>query len=185
MSAEEIRAAVAAAIPVLRTERLVLRAPRLPDFEAFAAFLASDRSRFVGGPCDRFGAWRRFGGIIGGWGLRGYGTWLVADRETDAPLGVVGLIHPDSWPEAEIGWTMFSEGEGRGLAFEAARAARDYAYGTLGWTAAISFIDPDNARSVALGRRMGCTPEGTFEHPAFGTMHIWRHPAPGVTGEVA
>ena len=45
-------------IPTLETERLVLRAPGIGDFEPFAAFYASERSKFVGGPLDREGAWR-------------------------------------------------------------------------------------------------------------------------------
>jgi hypothetical protein len=38
--------AQAAPPPVLHTARLVLRPPRLADFEYFAAFYASDRSRW-------------------------------------------------------------------------------------------------------------------------------------------
>ena len=42
----------AAATPVLETPRLILRAPRLADFDGFAAYQASDRARFTGGPVD-------------------------------------------------------------------------------------------------------------------------------------
>jgi ribosomal-protein-alanine N-acetyltransferase len=165
-------------IPTLTTERLTLRAPRLSDFEAHAAFRASDRAAFVGGPNDRASAWSHLASMAGQWLLRGYGRWVVADRETDAPLGVVGLHHPDDWPEPELAWSVYAEGEGRGIAFEAARAARAHAYGALGWTTLISFVDPANARSAALARRMGCTPDGTHDHPRFGTFHVMRHPAP-------
>ncbi|MBF9035387.1 GNAT family N-acetyltransferase [Rhodobacterales bacterium HKCCE2091] len=166
-------------IPTLTTERLTMRAPRLSDFDTYAEFRASDRASFVGGPNTRREAWQQICAIAGQWALRGYGRWLVADRETDAPLGVVGIHHPEEWPEAEIGWSMFAAGEGRGLAQEAALASRRYAYETLGRTTIISLIDPANTRSVALGRRMGCRPDGTFEHEVFGTMHVWRHPGPG------
>ena len=37
-------------IPEIRTERLILRAPRQSDFAGFSGFYASDRSSFVGGP---------------------------------------------------------------------------------------------------------------------------------------
>ena len=165
-------------IPTLQTERLTLRPPRPSDFEAFAVFYASERSGFVGGPLSRTKAWGHFCGLPGHWVLLGYGRWVAADRDTDEPLGAVGPVFPESWPEPEIAWTMFAAGEGRGLAFEAAQAARRHVYDTLGWRTAISLIDPDNARSVALGKRLGCTFETTFAHPEFGTMHIWRHPAP-------
>jgi len=165
-------------IPVLHTERLTLRAPTWDDFDAYAAFRGSDRAKFLGGPFTRAQAFEQLCAIIGHWTLRGYGRWMVADRETDAPLGIVGLLYPEDWPEPEIAWSVFEAGEGRGIAYEAACTARDYAYSTLGWTTAVSLIDPANTRSVALGERMGCKFEKTYQHETLGTMHIWRHPAP-------
>lgn len=165
-------------IPVLTTPRLTLRAPRLGDFDAYAAFRASDRAAFVGGPDPRARAWSQFAAIAGQWALRGYGRWLVADRATDAPLGVVGLHHPDDWPEPELAWSLFAAGEGRGLAGEAATAARDHAYRVLGWTTIVSFVDPANRRSARLAERLGCRSDGVFRHDTLGEMAIQRHPGP-------
>lgn len=163
--------------PVLTTGRLVLRAPGIGDFEGFAAYVASDRSRFTGGPLTRELAWRAFGHLVGHWVLRGFGPFVVTVGGT--AVGTVGPFHPEGWPEPEIAWTIWDgAAEGRGYAFEAAQAARAHAYGDLGWTTAISMIDPGNARSIALARRMGCTPDGTFTHERHGLCHIWRHPAP-------
>ena len=39
--------------PTLHTERLTLRMPRLEDFEPRAAFYASERSVWEGGPLSR------------------------------------------------------------------------------------------------------------------------------------
>ncbi|QBY01542.1 N-acetyltransferase [Rhodophyticola sp. CCM32] len=164
-------------IPTLATERLTLRAPRRSDFEAYAAFRGSDRASFVGGPNTRIDAWQQFCALTGQWVLLGYGRWIMADKDSDQPLGVVGLHHPVEWPEPEIAWSVFADGEGRGLAFEAARASRAFAYGTLGWTTLVSCVDPENTRSLALAKRLGCTPDGAFQHDAFGTLPIWRHPA--------
>ncbi len=166
-------------IPTLTTERLTLRAPKASDFDAYAAFRASDRTGFVGGPDPAPRAWQQFCAIAGQWELRGYGRWLIADRHTDQPLGVTGLHHPLEWPEPELAWSVFAEGEGRGIAFEAAEAARAYAYDTLRWTTVISFVEPRNTRSVALAKRLGCRPDGHFAHEIFGAMDLWRHPAPG------
>lgn len=88
-------------IPTLHTTRLVLRAPRMSDFEAYAAFRGSPRAVFLGGPYDRATAFEQLSSIIGGWHLRGYGRWMVADADTDAPLGIVGLFFPEDWPEPE------------------------------------------------------------------------------------
>ncbi|WP_342076540.1 GNAT family N-acetyltransferase [Yoonia sp. SS1-5] len=166
-------------IPVLQTDRLTLRAPCADDFEAYAAFRGSARAKPLGGPFTRAQAFTQLAEIIGHWTLRGYGRWIIADRVDDKPLGVVGLFYPEDWPEPEIAWSVFAQGEGRGLAYEAACAARHYAYDTLGWTTAITLVDPSNTRSVALAKRMGCQPDGVYDHPTYGAMHLWRHPGPG------
>ncbi|MCK0168056.1 GNAT family N-acetyltransferase [Jannaschia sp. S6380] len=168
-------------IPTLTTERLTLRAPKLADFDAFAAFGASDRSHFMGGPVHPANSWQKFCAVIGHWTLRGYGRWIVTEMGADQALGLVGLHHPLEWPEPEIAWTLYDGAEGKGYAHEAALAARAHAYDTLGWTTAISFVDPANTRSLALARRLGCRADGTFEHAVFGTMHIQRHPGPEET----
>lgn len=165
-------------IPTLETERLILRCPRIEDFEAYHAFRSSDRAAHVGGPCKRFQSFDKLGEIIGHWHLRGFGRWLVADRETDEPLGVVGLFHPDDWPEPEIAWSVFEAGEGRGVAYEAAVASRKYAYETLGWDRVISCVGPENLRSLALAQRMGATHEYTLDNEDIGPLQVWRHPGP-------
>ena len=165
-------------IPTVETARLRMRAPRLDDFEAHAAFRASARAQAVGGPYPRSTSFDHLAAIVGQWQLRGYGRWLVADRETDAPLGIVGLFHPEDWPEPEIGWSLYDGAEGRGIGFEAAQAARAFAYDSLGWTTVASLIAPDNLRSIALARRLGAEPDGTYTHPAHGLLQIWRHPGP-------
>jgi RimJ/RimL family protein N-acetyltransferase len=166
-------------IPVIETERLRLRGPKASDFEVFAGCLASERSRFIGGPLDRNLAWRSFCHMTGHWVHRGYSTFVFADKATDAPYGMAGPWFPEGWPEREIGWTVWdAQAEGKGYAYEAALAARDWAYADLGWETAISLILPDNLRSQALAKRMGCGLDHAFEHATYGTMQVWRHPSP-------
>lgn len=162
-------------IPTLETQRLVLRAPQASDMEAYAAFCASPRSAGVGGPYDRDQAFSRLSALLGHWHLRGYGRWMATDRATGAPLGVVGLMYPESWPAPEIAWSLFDQAEGKGIAFEAAMATRDYAYRVLRWDSVISCVVDGNERSNALARRMGCTEDGVFRHPQFGPLVVWRH----------
>lgn len=167
-------------IPTLTTKRLTLRAPRWDDFEAYAAFRGSDRARMVGGPYSRAKAFDQLCSILGHWHLRGFGRWMVADTITDAPLGIVGLYYPEDWPEPELAWSLFGTAEGRGIAHEAAVAARAYAYETLGWQTVISLVAATNIRSVALARRLGCREDSVFTHPTLGALPVWRHPAPEV-----
>lgn len=165
-------------IPTLTTERLILRAPTLADFEPFAAFYAGPRAHFVGGPLGREEAWRMLAMEIGHWSLLGFGRWLVETRQDSAPVGLVGLFAPEGWPEPEIGYDLFDGHEGRGYATEAALAARDHAYSVLAWPTAISLIKPGNEGSKAVARRMGAQFEELFQHERHGEIEIWRHPAP-------
>lgn len=165
-------------IPTLETERLRLRSPMPGDEAAYGAFLESPRSAGVGGPFKASDAHTRLMTLVGHWHLRGYGRWMVADKKTDAPLGIAGPFFPNDWPEPEIAWTLFDSAEGHGYAFEAAFAARKYAYDVLDWDTAMSLIIDGNARSEALAKRLGCTTEGVFTHAEFGSMNLWRHPGP-------
>lgn len=166
-------------IPTLETERLRMRSPTMADFEPVAEFFATERSRFVGGPRDRHESWRAFAANIGQWHLKGHGMWAVEERGTGAYVGQVGCWHPEGWVAREIGWIVVDPAqEGRGFAREAAIAARGYAYGTLGWPEVFSVIDPDNARSIALATRLGCTLDRSTVLPDGQPVLIWRHPAP-------
>lgn len=164
-------------IPTLETERLILRAHTLDDIPAEIAFFETDRSEGVGGPLPAEQVWRGVATMAGHWALRGYGFWAIEDKETGDYLGRAGLWYPHGWPEPELGWTLMQNAEGRGIAFEAALRAREYAYDVLGWTTAISMMRINNTRSIALAERMGATLDGEFEHVRFGPCYIYRHPA--------
>ncbi len=166
-------------IPTIETDRLILRAPQASDFEAYAAFCGSERSVGVGGPYNQDQSFQRLSALIGHWQLRGFGRWMITDKTTGAPLGVTGVYFPEGWPEPEIAWSIFAEAEGKGIAFEAARRARQFAYETLGFETVISCVMPDNTRSLALAKRLGCTYDGVFTHANYGDLHVWRHPDAG------
>jgi RimJ/RimL family protein N-acetyltransferase len=167
--------------PVIETERLILRAPQRDDFEPCAEFLTSDRAKYVGGPLDRNLAWRAMCHLTGHWVHRGFGMFIFQAKGDDTPLGMTGPWFPEGWPEHELGWSVWSPGaEGKGFAFEAARAARDFAWNTLGWTSAVSYIDPDNARSIVLARRMGAVLDAAAASPGDGEALVFRHAAPEV-----
>jgi len=168
---------VLAPTPTLQTARLTLRAPRAADWPVWRDFAASDRARFVGGPLDEAKAWRAFGHVIGMWVLRGYGTFVFTPTGSDQALGMCGPWHPADWPEPELGWTVCNaEAEGRGYAFEAASAARAHAFDDLHWPTMVSYIDPDNARSIALALRLGAIMDPAAQTPPFDKpVLVFRH----------
>jgi len=165
-------------VPVLRTGRLTLRAPRLADFDAYAEVFSSDRSIHMGGPFGRREAWREFATSTACWSLRGYGAFSIEDTASGAYLGEVGLYHPDYFPEPEIGWTLVADAEGRGVAREAAEAARAWTYRDLGLTTLVSYIAPGNDRSIRLAERLGARHDPDAPHPVDDPCLVYRHPAP-------
>lgn len=164
-------------IPTLLTQRLRLRAPTAADLDPFAAFYASAQAETLGGRVERTEAWVKLATLIGHWSLRGFGRWIVERRADGAYCGHVGLHQPEGWPEAELAWSVTAETQGQGIAFEAARAARAYAYDHLGWTTAISLVSAENARSAALAERLGAVHERDIDFKGYSGVRVFRHPA--------
>jgi RimJ/RimL family protein N-acetyltransferase len=166
--------------PVLETERLVLRAPAPQDYDVWVPFAMSRRAQFIGGPYSEAKAWRAFGHMIGHWTMRGFGLFVLTLKDSGQAIGAAGPWYPADWPEKEIGWTLWSsEAEGKGYAYEAALAARDHAYRTLGWTQAVSYIDAPNARSIALAERLGAKQDDTaqtIDTEDAKKVLVYRHP---------
>ena len=163
-------------IPVIETDRLILREPRLSDHAAFCAYFAEPRSKWNGGPLKPHQVEGVITSAAGGWALRGYGLWFVTLKGGDDAIGFAGIFHPFDWPEPELGYGIASAHEGKGIAFEAATAAGSAAATHLGLTHLPSYISPDNARSQALALRMGATREANITLRDK-VAHVYRHPA--------
>jgi RimJ/RimL family protein N-acetyltransferase len=163
-------------IPTLQTERLILRAPRLDDFEAVAGVLTSERARYMDGPFSRTEAWHQFAAAIGSWALLGHGVWSIEDRASGAYCGEIGLNRPVHFPENELGWFLVTDRTGQGIATEAARAARAWAYTERGWTTLVSYVDPANAASIRLAERLGAVRDPGAKTPNGEGCLVFRHP---------
>ena len=152
--------------PVIQTERLVLRVPRIGDFDAYAAMAQdADNMRFIGGAMPRAVAWRKFLQVPGAWLLQGFAMFAVEERATGRWLGQLGPWQPEGWPGTEVGWGFDRAAQGQGYATEAGVAAVDWAFDHLGWNEVIHSIDPDNLPSQALARRLGSTLRGPGKLP--------------------
>ncbi len=150
-------------IPILKTERLVLRGRTETDFDAYAAMWDEPTVwRFtLGSAVSREDHWRRFLGLIGHWTLRGYGYWVVADRATGAYLGEVGFsdFHRETEPSIEgapdAGWMFRTSAQRKGYAAEATAAAHDWWDAAMSGARLAALIHPDNAPSMKLAARFG------------------------------
>lgn len=150
-------------IPVLETERLILRGHRLDDFDALAAMWADPAVvRHIGGkPSTREESWARLLRYAGHWSLLGFGFWAVELKDSAAFIGDVGLAdwQRDGMPSLgglpEGGWVFSSAAHGRGLASEALAAALAWSDRHLAGQATTCMIDVDNAASVRVARKAG------------------------------
>lgn len=144
-------------IPTLHTPRLILRAPRMEDFPAYAALMASPRAIYMGGPFDQRGAWGMFCHDVALWSLYGHGALMIDLKETGICVGQVGINHGPLFPEKELGWLLYDGFEGYGYATEAAQVLRDWAFANLNLPTLVSYFDPENHRSMAVSARLGGT----------------------------
>lgn len=170
--------------PVLQTARMILRAPEPRDLEPWMTFLVSERGRWHGGgPEEGVGrAWRIVATLLGHWQLHGYGPFLGERKDDGCLVAAVGPFFPANWPERELGWSVLRpEDEGRGYAREAAQAVLRHLFHDLGWATVVSYIDPANARSIALAERLGAVRDPAAERPSAGDL-VFRH---GVPAEAA
>lgn len=142
------------AIPTLGTPRLLLRPFVETDYPAYGAFLASERSRFMGGPYEGWAAWGMFCHEIACWTMFGHGGLIIERRADGAALGVVEINHGPLFPEKELGWMLYDGFEGQGYATEAATAMRDWGF-AQGISTLVSYVDPQNLASAAVARRVG------------------------------
>ena len=163
-------------IPTLETNRLILRGPEPQDYPDFKATFTSYRARFMGGPLNAYETWMLYAAEIGHWAIRGYGMWMIHDKDTDATYGMAGGWKPAKWPEAELAWVIWPDAQGHGYALEATHAARAY-FSENGWEGAVSYIDAKNLDSIRLAERLGAKKDADAQS-IDGNDVVYRHPSP-------
>lgn len=153
-------------IPTLTTDRLILRAFRDDDLDAYAEMCADPEvMRYLGEgkTLSRADAWRQLAFFMGHWQLRGFGLWALEEKASGRFIGRAGLLQPEGWPGFEVVWTLARPSWGKGYATEAAREALRYAFENLDRDHVISIIRPDNLPSIRVAKRLGERLEGKVE----------------------
>ena len=164
-------------IPTLETERLFLRPPRMDDWPSYAELMLSERAIYMGGPFKTEVAWGLFCHDVAQWALMGHGALMMEARDSGHCLGQVGINHGPLFPEHELGWLVYSDSEGKGYAYEAARALRDWAFKDRGLETLVSYVDPRNIRSRRLAERLGAELDTVAPRQDASDL-VFRHPNP-------
>jgi RimJ/RimL family protein N-acetyltransferase len=154
---------------VIRTERLLLRAWRDDDLDAFAA-LNVDPAVMEHFPSrlDRAQSDAVVARIRAHFEREGFGLWAVEVVGGAPFIGFTGLLRPTFMlSEVEVGWRLAREAWGAGYATEAARAVVDHAFDALGLPALVSMTTPANVRSQRVMEKVGFVRDerADFEHP--------------------
>jgi RimJ/RimL family protein N-acetyltransferase len=150
-------------IPILETERLILRGHRLNDFAACAAMWADPIvTRHIGGkPLTEEESWARLHRYVGHWTLLGFGYWVVEEKASGKFAGEVGFADLKRGLEGpmkdapEIGWVLASEFHGRGYATEAVRAAIEWGECHFGSVQTTCIIGLENRASMRVAEKCG------------------------------
>lgn len=100
------------------------------------------------------------------------GTWFqvaIVLRETNKVIGDIGLHFIDSEPQVqvEIGYTLSTEYQRKGLATEALTAIIDYLFNSLNKYRITASVDPLNTPSIGLLERLGFRKEAHFKKSLF------------------
>ena len=104
---------------------------------------------------------------------RGFGLWVVEDRETGQLLGNVGptVQMVDGLEEVELGWSITPRRARQGVATEAAAACRDLCFGELDLEHVIALVRPENTASRRVAEHIGMT---VWKQTVFGSEG-WTH----------
>ncbi|ABP61519.1 GNAT family N-acetyltransferase [Enterobacter sp. 638] len=136
----------------ITTPRLLLT-PFEPSDWAFFRSLREDRDimRFMASIASEKETRRVFAAR-----LTAQHTFVIRTHDDDTPLGDIGLhVSAEFREEADIGYTVIPQAQGRGIASEALRAVCDYAFNQVGVKAVNAYVLADNVGSVRVLEKTG------------------------------
>lgn len=83
-------------------------------------------------------------------------SFVIREHNNNTPLGNIGLQISHLYPqEADIGYAVVPQAQGKGIASEAVRAVCDYAFQQAGVTAINAYVLAENTGSVRILEKTG------------------------------
>ncbi|AXT20721.1 GNAT family N-acetyltransferase [Flavobacteriaceae bacterium AU392] len=143
----------------LTTKRLIIKKAELTDSEFFLKLLNSPNwIEFIGdrGVKTVKGATKYIqDSLISSYHKNGYGLYKVCLKDNGTPIGICGFVKRDYLEDVDIGFAMLSEYEGKGFAYEAAKATIEYGNSQLNLTTILAITTRKNNKSRKLLSKVG------------------------------
>ena len=95
----------------------------------------------------------------------GFGLWLVGLKESDASVGICGLIKRDSLEDVDIGFAFLERFWSNGYAAESASAVKNYGRDVLGLNRIAAITVPGNLGSIKVLEKIGFQFERMIQMP--------------------
>ncbi len=150
------------AMAILETSRITLRPFRAEDVDLLSELMANrDFMRFSLGVYTREQTLGFLEKVLT-WEREGLPSQFAVEIKSEGTLlGYCGFFHQDvdGTSEIEIGYRLHRDYWNKGLATEAATAARDHAFRDLKLPRVISLIHPENIASRCVAEKIGMTLE--------------------------
>jgi RimJ/RimL family protein N-acetyltransferase len=145
---------------LLETERLCLREYTQDDFDGLRNIISDGETmKYYPRPYDEAGVQRWLDWSFDNYKKHGFGLFAIELRKTGEFVGDAGITlqHIDGEWLPEIGYHVNKNFWRRGIASEAARAVRDWAFSNFEFDALYSYMASDNIPSQATARSVGMT----------------------------
>jgi RimJ/RimL family protein N-acetyltransferase len=167
---------------VIETERLILRAYREDDREAFAGLNGDPRvGAWLAGTQGRAQSDAIMDRISAHIAAHGFGLWGAETKADGRLVGLIGLNTVKAedlpiGPAIEMAWRLIPECWGQGLASEGARAALAWGFDHLDTAEIVAFTAQTNLASQGVMRKIGMVHDAArdFDHPRLPQDHPLR-----------
>jgi RimJ/RimL family protein N-acetyltransferase len=101
--------------------------------------------------------------LLASYAKNGFGLYKVSLKVTKEPIGLCGFLQRDYLESVDIGFAILPAYEGKGYAFEAAKALMDYGMSTLKFKAILAITSKNNTRSQKLLNKIGLLKKETIK----------------------
>ncbi len=161
---------------ILDTERCHIRETTVEDVDVFYDLYAHpEMTKYMEGlfenPKDEKRYTRDY--IEKVYGLMGFGTWTVVQKETGKIIGRAGFSIRNGFDDIELGFLIGMDYQRQGYAYEVCKAILLYGKEVLLFPRVITFVKAENVASIRLCEKLGFTGSETvdIEENIYGTEY--------------